>query len=280
MKEIHVSKITDAVAELCIKACVVVAPDVRAYMEQAVKEETGTARQVLEDMLKNQDVAIERNMPICQDTGMTIVFLELGQDVHVVGGDLTAAVHEGVRKGYDEGYLRKSVVADPIHRTNTNDNTPAVIHYEVVPGDNLKITVSPKGFGSENKSRLKMLVPGDGIECVKNFVLETVRLAGPNPCPPIVVGVGVGGSFELCAKMAKQALLRPFGSRHPDPYWADLETELHEKINATMNIGPAGLGGITTAMAVHINTYATHIAGLPVAVNIACHANRHEETVL
>jgi len=279
MKKIHVNDISNTIAELCIKACVVVSPDVRGCMEKAVKQEKGVARQVIEDMLKNQDIAIERQMPICQDTGMAMVFLEVGQDVQIVGGDINQAVNDGVKKGYQEGYLRKSVVKDPIHRTNTNDNTPAVINYEIVPGDKLKIMVSPKGFGSENMSRLKMLVPADGIEGVKNFVLETIRLADSNPCPPIVVGVGVGGSFELAAKMAKQGLLRKFGERHPDPYWAALEDELLIKINE-MGIGPAGLGGLTTAMAVHINTFATHIAGMPVAVNISCHANRHEEAVL
>ena len=279
MKKIHVNDISNTIAELCIKACVVVSSDVRGCMEKAVKQEKGVARQVIEDMLKNQDIAIERQMPICQDTGMAMVFLEVGQDVQIVGGDINQAVNDGVKKGYQEGYLRKSVVKDPIHRTNTNDNTPAVINYEIVPGDKLKIMVSPKGFGSENMSRLKMLVPADGIEGVKNFVLETIRLADSNPCPPIVVGVGVGGSFELAAKMAKQGLLRKFGERHPDPYWAALEDELLIKINE-MGIGPAGLGGLTTAMAVHINTFATHIAGMPVAVNISCHANRHEEAVL
>jgi len=279
MKKIHVNDISNTIAELCIKACIVVSPDVRGCMEKAVKQEKGVARQVIEDMLKNQDIAIECQMPICQDTGMAMVFLEVGQDVQIVGGDINQAVNDGVKKGYQEGYLRKSVVKDPIHRTNTNDNTPAVINYEIVPGDKLKIMVSPKGFGSENMSRLKMLVPADGIEGVKNFVLETIRLADSNPCPPIVVGVGVGGSFELAAKMAKQGLLRKFGERHPDPYWAALEDELLIKINE-MGIGPAGLGGLTTAMAVHINTFATHIAGMPVAVNISCHANRHEEAVL
>ena len=279
MKEIHVSDITNAVAELCVKSCVVVAPDVRAAMEQAVKKETGSARQVIEDMLKNHDVAIKYNMPICQDTGMTVVFLEIGQDVRIVGGNVKEAVNEGVSRGYVDGYLRKSVVDDPIRRINTKDNTPAVIHYEIVPGNNLKITVSPKGIGSENMSRMKMLTPGEGIEGVMAFVLETVKIAGPNPCPPIVVGVGVGGNFEHAPKMAKQALLRKIGSKNPDPYWSDVEAQLLKKINAT-DIGPAGLGGLTTAMAVHINAYATHIAGLPVAVNIGCHANRHEEAVL
>lgn len=279
MKEIHVNDITEKVAELCIKACVVVAPDVRACMEQAVKKETGSARRVIEDMLKNQDVAIERNMPICQDTGLTVVFLEVGQDVRIVGGAVAEAVNKGISKGYVEGYLRKSVVDDPIRRNNTKDNTPAIIHYEVVPGDSLKITVSPKGVGSENMSRMKMLTPGEGIEGVKEFVLDVIKLAGPNPCPPIVVGIGVGGNFELAPKMAKQALIRQIGTRNPDPFWDSVEAELLEEINA-LDIGPAGLGGVTTAMAVHINTYATHIAGLPVAVNIGCHANRHEEAIL
>jgi len=279
MREIHVNEITKAVAELCIKACVVVAPDIRAYMEKAIAAETGVARQVLDDMLKNQDIAIERKMPICQDTGMAVVFLEVGQDMRLTGGSLADAVHEGVRRGYEEGYLRKSVVADPINRVNTKDNTPAVIHYDIVPGDSVKITVSPKGFGSENMSRLRMFVPASGLAAVEDFVLETVTTADANPCPPIVVGVGVGGTFDYAANMAKRALLRKIGSRHPDDFWADVETRLLDRINAT-GIGPAGFGGGTTAMAVHINTYATHIAGLPVAVNIGCHVNRHEETTL
>ena len=279
MREIHINEITKVVAELCIKACVVVAPDIRAYMEKALGVEAGVARQVLDDMLKNQDISIQHKMPICQDTGMAVVFLEVGQDVRLVGGNATEAVHEGVRRGYKEGFLRKSVVADPINRVNTKDNTPAVIHYDIVPGDAVKITVSPKGFGSENMSRLKMFVPADGLGAVENFVLETVTKADANPCPPIVVGVGVGGTFDYAANMAKRALLRKIGSRHPDDFWADVEKRLLEKINAT-GIGPAGFGGLTTAMAVHINTYATHIAGLPVAVNIGCHVNRHEEITL
>lgn len=279
MKEIDVTQITKVVADLCIKACVVVAPDIREYMEKAIGVELGAAKQVLSDMLKNQDIAKERKMPICQDTGMAVVFLEIGQDLRIVGGNIADAVHEGVRQGYEEGYLRKSVVADPINRVNTKDNTPAVIHYDIVPGDGLKITVSPKGFGSENMSRLAMLVPAAGIEGVKKFVVETVTKADSNACPPIIVGVGIGGTFDLCAKMAKKALLRKIGSCHPDAYWAGIEAELLEEINAT-GIGPSGFGGFTTAMAVHINTYATHIAGLPVAVNIGCHVNRHEEIQL
>ena len=279
MREIHVNEITQAVAELCIKACVVVAPDIRAYMERALGVETGVARQVLDDMIKNQDIAIERKMPICQDTGMAVVFLEVGQNVRLVGGDVAAAVHEGVRRGYEEGFLRKSVVADPINRVNTKDNTPAVIHFDIVPGDRLKITVAPKGFGSENMPRLKMFVPGDGLAAVEDFVVETVTKADANPCPPIIVGVGVGGTFDYAANMAKRALLRKIGSRHPDNFWADVEARLLERINAT-GIGPGGFGGTTTCMAVHINTYATHIAGLPTAVNIGCHVNRHEEITL
>ena len=279
MREIHVSDITAKVAELCIKACVVVAPDIRACMEYSLAAETGLAKQVLTDMLKNQDIAIEKGLPICQDTGLTVVFVEIGQDVRVTGGGIAQAVHDGVARGYTEGYLRKSVVADPYNRTNTGDNTPAVIHYDMVPGDKLRITVCPKGFGSENMSRLKMFVPADGMAAVEKFVVETVTLADANPCPPIVVGVGIGGTFDYAANMAKRALLRKIGSSHSDPHWADMEQRLLAQINAT-GIGPAGFGGATTAMAVHINTYATHIAGLPVAVNLGCHVNRHEEAVL
>jgi fumarate hydratase subunit alpha len=279
MRQIHVNEITNAISRLCIKACLVVAPDIRACMEKALGTEQSVARQVLEDMMKNQDIAIRHKMPICQDTGMAVVFLEIGQDVHIVGGNVTDAVNEGVRRGYEEGYLRKSVVADPINRVNTKDNTPAVINYDIVPGNGLKITVSPKGFGSENMSRLKMFVPGDGLAAVEAFVLETVTKADANPCPPIVVGVGIGGTFDYAANMAKRALLRKIGSRHPDDFWADAEARLLEKINNT-GIGPGGFGGVTTAMAVHINTYATHIAGLPAAVNIGCHVNRHEEITL
>ena len=279
LKVVSAGDIVERVAELCVRACVVVAPDVRSAMEQALDRESGIARRVLEDMLLNQDVAIDNGIPICQDTGMVVVFLEIGQDVRIVGGDVSAAVQEGVRRGYTDGYLRKSVVGDPIDRRNTNDNTPAVIHYSVVPGDELKIIVCPKGFGSENMSRIKMLLPGDGVAGIFGFVTETVKLAASNPCPPIIVGVGVGGTFEYAALMAKRALLRKVGSRNADADWARREDELLERVNA-LGIGPSGFGGVTTALAVHINAYATHIAGLPVAVNLACHANRHEEAVL
>ncbi|MCL2854893.1 MAG: fumarate hydratase [Defluviitaleaceae bacterium] len=279
MREVNVEQIRDVVAQLCIKACVEVPCDIRSCMENALEKESGIAREILQDMLKNQDIAKTDRLPICQDTGMVMVFLDVGQDMRIVGGDVEDAINAGVRKGYEEGYLRKSVVGDPIRRTNTGDNTPAIIHYQIVPGDRLHITVSPKGFGSENMSRLKMFVPGVGIDGVRDFVMETVKLADSNACPPIIVGVGVGGSFDKSALMAKRALLRPLGQPHPDPYWAGIEAELLERINAT-GIGPSGLGGKTTAMAVHINTFATHIAGLPVAVNIGCHVNRHEEAVL
>ena len=279
MRQIDVNKITDAVAELSIKACVHVSPDIRAYMEAAIDKEDATARQVLSDMLKNQEIAAARNMPICQDTGMVVVFVDIGQDVHVIGGSIEDAINAGIKKGYEEGYLRKSVVSDPIARVNTNDNTPAIIHYNITPGNKLKITVCPKGFGSENMSALKMLVPADGIEGVMNFVLDTIVKADANPCPPIIVGVGIGGTFDYAAIMAKKALLRKIGTANPNPYWAGIEGKLLIRINAT-KIGPAGFGGLTTAMAVHINTYATHIAGLPVAVNIGCHVNRHEEVEL
>ena len=274
MREIHVNEITDAVSELCIKACVVVAPDIREYMEKAIGVELGVARQVLDDMIKNQDIAIERKMPICQDTGMVVAFLEIGQDVHIVGGNVADAVHEGVRRGYEEGFLRKSVVADPINRVNTKDNTPAVINYDIVPGDKLKITVAPKGFGSENMSRIAMLRPSDGLEGVKSFVLSTVEDAGGNPCPPIIVGVGIGGTFDKAALLAKKALLRPADDTHPDSRYAAIESELLESINA-LGIGPQGFGGRTTALAVKVAAMPTHIAGLPVAVNINCHVTRH-----
>ncbi|MCL2753314.1 MAG: fumarate hydratase [Defluviitaleaceae bacterium] len=279
MREIHIEKITEVVAELCIKACLIVDPKIRTHIENAVNTETGLAKQVLENMLQNQDIARTERLPICQDTGMAVVFVEIGQDVRIVGGLLADAINEGVRKGYEEGFLRKSVVSDPIHRTNTKDNTPAVIHYNIVSGDGFKITVSPKGFGSENMSQLKMLVPADGIEGIKDFVLKTVTEADSNPCPPIIVGIGIGGTFEYSAVMAKKALLRPLGQPNHDPYWAGIEQELLAEINSS-GIGPAGLGGKTTAMAVHINTFATHIAGLPLAVNLGCHVNRHEEAKL
>ena len=278
MRQILANEITSAVARLCIKACVHVAPDIKNFMQDAVENETGTANQVLNDMLKNQEIAAQTGLPICQDTGMAVVFLDIGQDMHIVG-DIASAVNAGVAQGYTEGYLRKSVIDDPLNRKNTGDNTPAVIHYNIIPGDKLKITVCPKGFGSENMSRLTMLTPSAGLAGIENFVIETVRLADANACPPIIVGVGIGGTFDYAAKMAKQALLRKVGSVHKDPMYAKIEAGLLKKINAT-GIGPAGFGGETTAMAVFINAFATHIAGLPVAVNLGCHVNRHEEEIL
>jgi fumarate hydratase subunit alpha len=242
-------------------------------------EESLLGKQVLGQLEENLKIAGEDMIPICQDTGMAVVFMEIGQDVHFEGGSLEAAINEGVRRGYVEGYLRKSVVKDPLIRENTKDNTPAVIHYEIVSGDEVKITVAPKGFGSENMSRVFMLKPADGIEGVKEAILTAVKEAGPNACPPMVVGVGIGGTFEKCAIMAKKALTRPINEHSPIPYVKEMEEEMLEKINKT-GIGPAGLGGRTTALAVNINTYPTHIAGLPVAVNICCHVNRHAVTIL
>jgi fumarate hydratase subunit alpha len=234
---------------------------------------------MLDKIIINSDIASKENMPMCQDTGMAVIFVELGQDVHIVGGSLKEAINEGIRQGYSEGYLRKSVVKDPLTRVNTGDNTPAVIHIDIVDGEELKITIAPKGFGSENMSRIKMLKPSDGVEGVKEFVLETVKIAGPNPCPPIIVGVGIGGTFEKAAELSKKALLRSIEERNNDTYYSDLEDELITKINK-LGIGPQGFGGKTTALGVNIETYPTHIAGLPVAVNISCHATRHAEIVL
>ena len=279
LREIHVDIIKDKVAQMCIDACINVACDIRAFMEVAQPLQNGSSGLVLEKMLKNQDIARDERLPICQDTGMVVAFVRIGQDVRIVGGGLADAIHAGVKKGYDDGNLRKSVVGDPLTRINTGDNTPAIIHYDVVPGDELKITISPKGFGSENMSRLRMLVPADGILGIKNFVLETVQLAHSNACPPIIVGIGIGGDFELSAIMAKKALLRTLNEPNPDPAWAKIEQEILKSVNK-LGVGPAGLGGSLTAMAVHINTYATHIAGLPVAVNLGCHVNRHEEVSL
>ncbi|MBQ3905496.1 MAG: fumarate hydratase, partial [Lachnospiraceae bacterium] len=247
--------------------------------EAAQKEEAPLGRQILEQLKENLKIAGEDMIPICQDTGMAVIFLEVGQDVHLTGGSLTDAVNEGVRRGYVDGFMRKSVVGDPILRENTKDNTPAVIHYDIVPGDQVKITVAPKGFGSENMSRVFMLKPADGIEGVKNAILTAVKDAGPNACPPMVVGVGVGGTFEKCAILAKQALTRPLDQRSEIPWVRELEEEMLARINRT-GIGPGGLGGSTTAMAVNVNTYPTHIAGLPVAINICCHVNRHAVRIL
>ncbi|MBR2529574.1 MAG: fumarate hydratase [Lachnospiraceae bacterium] len=275
MREIAVDKITKAISEMCIKVCHELSEDMRACLFDAYDNETSDiGKKILGQLKDNLTIAKEEMIPICQDTGMAVVFLKVGQDVHLTGGDITDAVNEGVRKGYTEGYLRKSVVSDPIERINTKDNTPAVIHYEIVPGDKVNITLAPKGFGSENMSRIFMLKPADGIEGVKEAILETVKSAGPNACPPMVVGVGIGGTFEKCALLAKEALTRPAGEHSPIGYVKELEEEMLSKINE-LGIGPAGLGGASTAFAVNINTYPTHIAGLPVAVNICCHVNRH-----
>lgn len=280
MKEIHVSKITEAVKKLCIDANYYLTDDMRKRFQEAKEKETfPIAQGILDILVQNADIAKNENMPMCQDTGMAVVFVEIGQDVHIIGGSLEEAIHEGVRQGYTEGYLRKSVVNDPIERINTKDNTPAIINYNIVPGDGLKITVAPKGFGSENMSQLKMLKPSDGLEGVKEFVLKVVKEAGPNPCPPIVVGVGIGGTFDKAAHLAKKALLRSTDERNSNPFYANLEAELLEAIN-NLGIGPQGFGGRTTALAVNIETFATHIAGLPVAVNINCHATRHAEVHL
>lgn len=275
MRTIDVKEITRNIKEMCIEANHFLSSDMKQALDCAAKqEEAPLGRQILEQLQENMRIAGKDMIPICQDTGMAVIFLKVGQEVHFEGGSLEAAIHEGVRQGYVEGFLRKSVVKDPIHRENTKDNTPAVIHYQIVPGDKVDITVAPKGFGSENMSRVFMLKPADGIEGVKNAILTAVRDAGPNACPPMVVGVGIGGTFEKCALMAKQALTRPVDQPSEIPYVRDLEQELLAKINAS-GIGPGGLGGTTTALAVNINTYPTHIAGLPVAVNICCHVNRH-----
>ena len=275
MKTIQVSEITKNIKEMCIEANHFLTKD----MDQALKcscdtEKSPLGKQVLNQLQENLKIAGEDMIPICQDTGMAVIFMEIGQDVHFEGGNLEDAINEGVRQGYVEGFLRKSVVGDPLIREDTKDNTPAIIHYEMKPGDNVKITVAPKGFGSENMSRVFMLKPADGEEGVKNAILTAVKDAGPNACPPMVVGVGVGGTFEKCALMAKKALTRSVDERSNIPYVAEMEKELLDKINKS-GIGPGGLGGTTTALAVNINTYPTHIAGLPVAINICCHVNRH-----
>ena len=280
MRTIDARKITDTVAELCIKANHYLTPDMEKALENAAGEEKSPVGcTVLSQLKDNLKIAGEDMIPICQDTGMTVVFMEIGQEVLIEGGDLTDAVNAGVRKGYVDGYLRKSVVSDPLLRENTGDNTPAILHTQIVSGDGIKITVAPKGFGSENMSRIFMLKPADGIEGVKQAILTAVRDAGPNACPPMVVGVGIGGTFEKCAFLAKKALTREVSQRSNLPHIAQLEGEMLERINK-LGIGPAGLGGITTALAVNIETYPTHIAGLPVAVNICCHVNRHAVAVL
>lgn len=276
MREIQASAITEAIARLSMEANYELEDDVQKSLEAAYeREESPAGKEVLRQILENSDIARTERMPICQDTGLAVLFVEMGQDVHIVGGDFEAAVNEGVKKGYTDGYLRKSVLADPIRGGNTGDNTPAIIHLRIVPGDRLAIYVVPKGGGSENMSRIAMMKPADGIEGVKRFVTESVRTASGNPCPPIVVGVGIGGSFERCAYLAKKALLRPIGSAHDDPFYADLEKDLLTLVNNT-GVGPMGLGGRITALAVHVEAAPRHIASFPVSVNMNCHAARHK----
>ena len=280
MREVSVSEITKNIREMCIEANHFLSPDMKQVFDEAVsREESPLGKQILNQLEENLRIAGEDMIPICQDTGMAVVFVKAGQEVHFTGGSLTEAVNEGVRQGYVEGFLRKSVVQDPIDRVNTGDNTPAVLHYEIVEGDQVEITVAPKGFGSENMSRVFMLKPADGIEGVKEAILTAVRDAGPNACPPMVVGVGIGGTFEKCALMAKHALTRDLSEEAPVPCVRELEKEMLERING-LGIGPGGLGGRITAFAVNIETYPTHIAGLPVAVNICCHVNRHAHRVI
>ncbi len=280
MREIEAVQITEVVERLCIEANEHLPEDVKKTIQECRRDEDGEiAKGILDNMIENFQIADQECVPICQDTGMACVFLEIGQDVHIIGGDLREAVDEGVRRGYEKGYLRKSVVKDPIRRGNTNDNTPAVMYTEIVPGEHITITVAPKGFGSENMSRIAMLKPSAGLSGIKDFILETVELAGPNPCPPVVVGVGIGGTFDKAALLAKKALLRPLDSSHEDPYYGELEKEMLEKINE-LGIGPQGFGGKTTALGVNIETMPTHIAGMPIAVNINCHVTRHKTEVI
>lgn len=280
MRSVQVGEITKNIKEMCIKANYFLSPDMKKVFDESVKkEESPLGKQILHQLEENLEIAGKDQIPICQDTGMAVVFIKVGQEVHFEGGSLSEAIHEGVRQGYTEGFLRKSVVRDPIDRVNTKDNTPAVIHYEIVEGDSIDLLVSPKGFGSENMSRVFMLKPADGIEGVKEAVLTAVRDAGPNACPPMVIGVGIGGTFEKCALMAKHALTRNLEEESPIPYVRELEKELLLKINQS-GIGPGGLGGRVTAFAVNVETYPTHIAGLPVAVNICCHVNRHVHRVI
>lgn len=280
MREIDAQLLTKNIKEMCIEANHYLSDDMKKVFDNARNnEKSPLGKQILEQLDENLKIAREDMIPICQDTGMAVVFVKIGQDVHITGANIEDAINEGVRQGYVEGYLRKSVVNDPIIRKNTKDNTPAVIHYEIVPGENITITVAPKGFGSENMSRVCMLKPADGIEGVKNAVIETVKLAGPNACPPVVVGVGIGGTFEKCALLAKKALTRDINSESSIEYVAELENELLDEIN-NLNIGPGGLGGKITALGVNIETYPTHIAGLPVAINMCCHVNRHKKRIL
>ena len=280
MREINVSQITEVVAKLCIEANQHLPEDVKCAIKTCrACEDWDIAQGVLDQIIENYEIADRECVPICQDTGMACVFLEIGQDVHLVGGNLTDAINEGVRKGYAEGYLRKSVVADPVRRGNTGDNTPAMIYIDIVPGEEVKITVGPKGFGSENMSAIRMFKPSAGLQGIKDFILETIEAAGPNPCPPMVVGVGIGGTFDKAALLAKKALMRPLDSKNPDPFYADLEVEMLEKINE-LGIGPQGFGGKTTAIGLNIETLPTHIAGMPCAININCHVTRHKSEVI
>lgn len=280
MREIPVSEITEAVKKLCISANYNLNSDVYSAIENSKdNEQSPIGKNILSQLLENADLAKENCKPICRDTGMAVIFMEVGQEVHFTGGNITDAINEGVRQGYIEGYLRKSVVSDPILRVNTKDNTPAIIHYNIVEGDKVKIDVAPKGFGSENMSKVYMLKPSDGIEGVKNAIIDCIEKAGPNPCPPMVVGVGIGGNFEKCTELAKKALLRPVGSHSDKEYVKEMEKELLERAN-NLGIGPQGLGGNTTVLGINIETFATHIAGLPLAVNISCHVTRHGQVTI
>lgn len=280
MREVSTDEITKNIKEMCIEANYILSDDVKnKIINSAAVENSEIGKKILSQLEENMEIAEREQIPICQDTGMAVVFIKIGQEVHIIGGSLEDAINQGVREGYTEGYLRKSVVKDPLIRENTKDNTPAIIHYEIIPGDKVEITVAPKGFGSENMSRVCMLKPADGIEGVKNAVIETVKLAGPNACPPVVVGVGIGGTFEKCAMLAKKALTRDINSESSIEYVAELEKELLDEIN-NLNIGPGGLGGKITALGVNIETYPTHIAGLPVAINMCCHVNRHKKRIL
>ena len=280
MREINVALIRDAIRNLSIEANYFLGADIKEALQKARKDETwDLAGDVLDKIIINSEIASNEQMPMCQDTGMACVFIEIGQDVHLVGGRLEDAINEGVRRGYEDGFLRKSVVEDPIRRINTKDNTPAIIYYDIVDGDKVRITLAPKGFGSENMSKIGMLKPSDGLEGIKKFILDTVKAAGPNPCPPMVIGVGIGGTFDKAAYLAKKALLRPVNIRNRDKFYSELEEELLEKVNE-LGIGPQGFGGKTTALGLNIEFYPTHIAGLPVAVNINCHATRHKEAVI
>ena len=280
MRIINSNDIAEVVKGMCIKANCHINKDIKSALSNSVKtEKSDISKGVIENLLKNAEIADSKEVPICQDTGMACVFLEIGQDVHITGGDLADAINEGVRRGYDKGYLRKSVVKDPVRRGNTGDNTPAMIYTEIVPGEQIKITVGPKGFGSENMSAIRMFKPSAGLQGIKDFILETVETAGPNPCPPMVVGVGIGGTFDKAALLAKKALMRPIDSENPDPFYADLEKEMLEKVNK-LGIGPQGFGGKTTAIGLNIETMATHIAGMPCAININCHVTRHKTEVI